>query len=67
MCPSDRAHSIKFENMYRIFDYLATDKTQRQSMQPSETSKVSVGIQFQKKKILKSPVKFPMVLTCWIG
>lgn len=51
MCPSDTAHPIKFENMHRIFDCLATDKTQRQSVQPSETSKVLVGIQSPEKKI----------------
>lgn len=41
MYPSGRAHPIKFENIGRICAYTASDKTQRQSVQPLETSKVS--------------------------
>lgn len=49
MCPSDEAYLIKFENMCRIFDYTATDKTQRQSMQPSETSRCQWGSDPERK------------------
>lgn len=47
MYPYDRAHRIRFENMCRIFDYTATHKTQRQSIQPSEITNMLVGIRFR--------------------
>lgn len=49
MCPSDEACLIKYEIMCRIFDYTATNKTQRQSMQPSETSRCQWGSDPDKK------------------